>query len=202
MTKEIKAPKLPMQWSSGSKDDKNSPRLYIQNQVDELVLPISGGWGYSVDDCVVIDKDDASVDTSLPFKGVPIEYQFIEKRIYAELIVFKSEADRSSGIQWELLSQMCEAIDGKTYDILDFKVTAYKDNDWNYLKKDWADNEGFKNNPSGLNNHTEERDKRMYFYNAQFWFDITSFHDGATEGENKTLGSYTPEEKGTKYPRR
>ena len=99
MTKEIKAPELPKQWSSGSKDDKNSPRLYIQNQVDELVLPISGGWGYSVDDCVVIDKNDSSVDTSAPFKGVPIEYQFIEKRIYAELIVFNSGADRSSGIQ-------------------------------------------------------------------------------------------------------
>ena len=202
MTKEIKAPKLPKQWTSGTDDDKNSPRIYIQNQLDKLVLPISGGWGYSVDDCVVIDKDDASVDPSVPFKGVPIEYQFIEKRIYAELIVFKSEAERSSGIQWELLSQMCEAIDGKTYDILDFKVTAYKDDDWNYLKKDWVDNDGFKDNPSGLKNHTEERDKRMYFYNAQFWFDITSFHDGATEGENKTLGSYTPEKKGTKYPRR
>ena len=202
MTKEIKPPRLPKEWASGSADDKNSPRIYIQNLVDKLVLPISGGWGYSFDDCVVIDKNDPSVDTSIPFKGVPIEYQFIEKRIYAELIVFKPDEERSSGIEWELLSQMCEAIDGKTYDILDFKVTAFLNKDWDYLKNDWENNNGFKDNPSGLKKHNEQRDKRMFFYNTQFWFDITSFHNAAKKGVNETLGSFTPEKKGMKWPRR
>ena len=192
---------LPKKWSSEGSDDENSPRLYIRNQLDKLDLPISGGWGYYEGNCVVIDKNDPSVDSSKPFNGVQIEYQFIEKRIYAELIVFKPKEHKCSGIKWELLSQKCEVIDGKTYDFLEFKVSYFNSEDWDYLKKDWEDNDGFKDNPSGLKSHNEERAKRLSLYKGNFCFDITSFYD-LTEGENKTLGSYRPEKEGTIFPRR
>ena len=35
-------------------------------------LPITGGWGYTKDDAVIIDKNDPVVPEGLPFDGVGI----------------------------------------------------------------------------------------------------------------------------------
>jgi hypothetical protein len=47
-------------------------------------------------------KNDSLVDQSLPFDGVGLEYIFIEKRIYEEVIVFCSDGEKFFGIQWKL----------------------------------------------------------------------------------------------------
>ena len=197
---EIDAPKLPSEWEGEETGYENSPKNFIQ-KTSNLVLPIKGGWGYSIDDCVIIDKEDSSVDPSKPFKGVPIEYQFVEKRIYAELIIFKDRNSLSSGIRWELLLQTLEAINGRTYDVLNFEVTAFSDEDWEYLRNDWKENEGFEKDPEDLKKHNEENDKRKFFYNTQFWFDITSFHSEAVKGFDKRIASYTPKEGQGKFPK-
>jgi hypothetical protein len=44
-------------------------------------------WGYSMEDAVIIDKNDPIVSKVLPFNGITIEHIFAEKRIYCELIV-------------------------------------------------------------------------------------------------------------------
>jgi hypothetical protein len=51
-------------------------------------LPIRGGWGYSMDDPVIIDKDDPIVPKGRRFDGVGVEYAFVDKRIHAELVFF------------------------------------------------------------------------------------------------------------------
>ena len=52
-------------------------------------IPIRGGWGYTIDDPVIIDKNDPIVLRGMPFDGVGLEYVFVEKRIYEELIIFR-----------------------------------------------------------------------------------------------------------------
>ena len=93
-------------------------------------LPISGGWGYTKEDAVVIDRNDPVVSKGMPFDGVEIEYIFVEKRIYEELIIFRPKDDKYSGIEWNLLKQKCTSDNGKKYDVLSFEVKAIPDLDW------------------------------------------------------------------------
>lgn len=94
---ELKSFRLPATWGPEDHEDQNSPRLYLKNSF-KLDLHISGGWGYGIEDCVIIDKTDPTVNPKLPFKGTEIEYAFIEKRIYSELIVFQHPDNQFSGI--------------------------------------------------------------------------------------------------------
>tara|TARA_B100001093_G_C26711588_1_gene963660 strand:+ start:687 stop:1214 length:528 start_codon:yes stop_codon:yes gene_type:complete len=174
MANEITSVKLPDKWGPEDSEDKNSPRLYMKNTIGGIDLPISGGWGYSKDDCVVIDKKDPIVDQRLPFNGVEIEYVFAEKRIYAELIVLR-RGEKFSGIKWDLSEQRLEFIDNKRFDILNFRVTAFPDQDWSFLKQDWESNNGFVEDKEGRDRHDRERRLRSCFYDAEYWFDITSF---------------------------
>lgn len=58
-------------------------------------LPIWGGWGYTREDAVIIDRDDPIVSPDRPFDGVGIEHVFVEKRIYEELIIFQPKGHSS-----------------------------------------------------------------------------------------------------------
>jgi len=136
---------LPNKWQSPNDEDKNSPRLFLQNAFN-LQIPIKGGWGYTRDDAVIIDKFDPIVSKGIPFNGVSYEYIFVEKRIYSEMIVFRAENDKFSGISWELDEQMVTGNDGKNFDVLKFKVCGTHD--------------------SG----------QECCYDSTYWFDITSFY--------------------------
>ena len=139
-------------------------------------LPISGGWGYTKEDAVVIDRNDPVVSKGMPFDGVEIEYIFVEKRIYEELIIFRPKDDKYSGIEWNLLKQKCTSDNGKKYDVLSFEVKAIPDLDWEELKSEWEENNGFQSSQSELNAHIEKRSSKMIRYVTDYWFDITSFY--------------------------
>ena len=175
MPLELKQFKLPSEWGSEGDADQNSPRLYLKNSI-KLDLPISGGWGYSLEDCVVIDKNDPIVNQSLPFDGTQVEYTFVEKRIYAELVVFRKIGDDFAGIKWEKSMQFLKEVDDKKYDVLNFKVTAYTQRDFEFLKNDWNQNNGYKDDSTGAEEHMKQRALRLCSYTTQYWFDITSFY--------------------------
>ena len=99
MARELESFRLPNEWGSETDEDQNSPRLHLKNSIN-LDLPISGGWGYLEEDCVVIDMNDPIVDQDKTFDGTRIESIFVEKRIYAELIVFRNPDNQFSGIEW------------------------------------------------------------------------------------------------------
>ena len=139
-------------------------------------LPIYGGWGYTKEEAVVIDKNDSTVTPGMPFDGVGIQYIFVEKRIYEELIIFRSKNDKYAGIRWNLVKQSVISDDGKDYDHLIFNVTAFKDSDWDELKNEWESNNGFYNNPEKQKIHEQKRDSKMIKYTTDYWFDITSFY--------------------------
>ena len=174
MPKELEPFRLPDKWKSKDNEDQHSPRLYIKN-TSGIDLPIIGGWGYSLEDCVIIDKNDPSVDQNIPFDGIDIEYRFVEKRIYAELIVFREFGEAFSGITWDRKAQYLKGIEQKMFDVLDVTVTAFKERDWEFLKTEWEENNAFSDDEEGKNNHMNKRAHHSYFYDTQFWFDITSF---------------------------
>jgi hypothetical protein len=111
-------------------------------------LPIHGGWGYSMEDAIVIDKNDPVVKPGLPFDGVAIEYIIVEKRIFEELIVFQPQGVKFKNIRWRLKEQRLEKNSPLTYDHLIFEVDA-----------------------------VHETSLEHYTYEAQYWFEISSFYE-------------------------
>jgi len=180
---ELKPFRLPAEWCAETEEDQNSPRLYLKNACD-LDLPINGGWGYSSEDCVIIDREDPTVDQSLPFDGTKVEYKFVEKRIYAELIVFRP-GDFFSGIRWDLTKQFLKEIDGRKFDVMNFRVSALLDRDWEFLKADWERNNAYEEDEQGKERHLNEKQLRMCFYDTQYWFDITSYYSKSSFSGNK-----------------
>jgi hypothetical protein len=138
-------------------------------------LPIRGGWGYSREDAVIIDKDDPIVPKVIPFDGIGIEYIFVEQRIYEELIIFQPKGSKHRGIEWNLLKQKLTFHEDRTYDVLTFEVTALLEDDWEALKAEWEKNNGFLESESGLKIHEKKRNERTIRYTTEYWFDITSF---------------------------
>jgi len=154
-----------------------TPREIIAADFSSLrsELPISGGWGYSKEDAVVIDKNDSAVPKGLPFDGVGIEYVFVEKRIYEELIIFRTEDSRFSEIDWKLIKQRLVSDGDRKFDVLTFEVTAIPDADWQLLESEWERNNGFQSSQSALEAHIEKRNSKTQHYTTEYWFDITSF---------------------------
>lgn len=155
---------------------RESPRqLFVQHfkSIDEL--PIRGGWGYSQEDAVVIDRDDPIVPRDQPFDGVGIEYVFVEKRLYEELIIFQPKGHKFSGIRWELADQRTVSEQGRKYDVLRFDVTALPDADWDALKAEWEGPDGFESPDFDHEAHQRKREAALVHYVAEYWFDITSF---------------------------
>ena len=95
---------------------------------------------------------------------------------YAELIIFRTQNDQYSGIDWELDQQRLYTEGDRTFDVLEIRVTAFTDADWEYLANDWETNHQYENDEGGLKQHKKERLLRTCYYDAQFWFDITSFY--------------------------
>ncbi len=154
----------------------DSPReLFTRHFKSIGELPIRGGWGYSREDAVVIDRDDPIVPRDEPFDGVGIEYVFVEKRLYEELIIFRPKGRQFSGIVWKLIDQRMVVDDGRRYDVLRFDVTALPDADWDALKAEWEGPDGFQSPDFDQDAHQRKHEAAKIHYVAEYWFDITSF---------------------------
>lgn len=153
-----------------------TPREIIATDF-KLQLPICGGWGYSQKDACIIDKYDSLVDPTEPFNGVKVEYFFVEKRIYEEMIIFRPDGEKFSGIEWILQKQYTLHAGERTLDRLIFEITAFSDNDWAELKADFE--KANANGRSGFDAdaHEKKRQDKILRLESEFWFDITSFYD-------------------------
>ena len=156
---------------------KESPRDILAVDFKSLgEIPVLGGWGYTIEDAVIIDKNDPVVPKGIPFNGVGLEYVFVEKRIYEELIIFRPENERYSGIKWSLLGQKLTSHKGRQYDVLTFEVTALHDRDWEELKSEREGPTGYGSPRFNADAHNKKRDSRTIRYVTEYYFDITSFY--------------------------
>ena len=138
-------------------------------------FPIHGGWGYSKEDAVVIDKYDSIVNQQLPFfDGVSYEYTFLEYRNYLELITSRPDDDRYSMIRYKTLHQEVIAGGDKKYDHITIEVTCLKDEDFDELKKEWEENS--ENENFDHDEHNKKRDTKTIHFEREGWFEISSFY--------------------------
>lgn len=153
---------------------KESPRQIIFEDF-KIDLPISGGWGYDFETACVIDKNNPTVSKVIPFNGVSIEYVFVEKRIYEEMIIFRQAHEKYSGIRWELEKQELLFKEDKPHDRLVFNIIGFTDEVWDELTSRF---EEIKN--SGKLDLLLEldayRESKAYRFVKEFYFDISSFY--------------------------
>lgn len=90
-----------------------------------------------------LDKNDPLVDQALPFDGVGMEYVFVEKRIYEEMIISRLDGEKFSGIRWNLQEQSFVQDAGRFFDRLIFEITAFRDSDWEELKAEIEEPQGY-----------------------------------------------------------
>lgn len=153
-----------------------TPRAFISKHHPSAGdLPIRGGWGYSIEDAVVIDMDDPAVVDPSTFNGVGIEYVFVEKRIYDELIVTRQEADQYAGITWNLIKQRLMSVGDQKFDEMEFEVCGFRVADWNALKAEWEGPDGATSGSFDKEAHERKRQRLKGHYTATYYFDVTSF---------------------------
>ena len=139
-------------------------------------LPISGGWGYSKSDAVIIDRLHPAAANFNPFNGLSVEYAFAQLRMYEELIGTRPVGSQHAGSQIKLLDQkLIVDEDGKKYDVLRFNITALPLAVWEALKAEWEGPDGFRSPDFDEDQHTIKRDAATVHYVGEYWFEISSF---------------------------
>lgn len=169
---------------------KESPREILAADFKSLRggLPIRGGWGYSQEDACIIDRNDPLVDPSVPFDGVGLEYLFVEKRIYEEMIIFRPAGEQFSGIEWNLLEQSTLHEGERVFDKLVFEITAFPDKNWEELKAEFEGAQGHGHPEFEPEAHEKKRQEKMVRLTREYWFDITSFYGQELIIADKTTG--------------
>ena len=141
--------------------------------MDNLPLPIAGGWGYSKDDPVEVDLAlDLGYEEDRPFDLGRLEHMLMENRIYYECVMRPS--DRLAGIEWKIEEKAAVVEDdGRRFDKIVVGVRGCPEWVWDSLGHDWM--MARRRTPRSK---TEAHEfMRQWFsrkYRAEFWFDITA----------------------------
>ena len=152
---------------------RESPRQIIFEDY-KIDLPISGGWGYDIESACIIDKNNPTVDKTIPFDGISIEYVFVEKRIYEEMIIFRGSSDKFWGIRWDLEEQRLIKVANRSFDILIFDVVGFSEEIWNELTTRF-DSIKASEQWDLMKDLDAYRESKAFKFKREFYFDITSF---------------------------
>jgi hypothetical protein len=137
-------------------------------------LPIKGGWGYTKKEAIIIDKNDPVVPKELPFDGIGLEYDILEKRIDLEFTLLQDKKDMYKNVHWERIKHEMIQDQDRIYDKITVKITALSFEDWKSRRIEWKEN-----------GHKPDFDKEWFLAKTleltqycyrDFWFDITSFY--------------------------
>ena len=151
-------PKLPFE------SDCSPQEIFLQDF--KIDLPISGAWGYSEQDAVVFDDGTTKSEY---FSSFPI---IVEKRIYEELIIFRSGWDRFSLINWDMVSQQLMQTQAGQYDYLVYNVTGLRDAAADFLQREFEENDGFSDDAEGMEIHIKKRESLTVSYEGHYWFKL------------------------------
>lgn len=149
---------------------KESPRQILSEDFPKHEWPISGGWGYTQQNAVVIDVDNE-------YDGVRLEYKFLEYRSYEEAIIFRPKGQQLAGFRFDReIQSLVNGQDGKSYDHITMKVTAFTEEDFSYLKNDWESHNAYMDDEEGKMKHLQLADSKKIQYEVSGWFDISKFY--------------------------
>jgi len=152
----IRAPRIPLNRNV-------TPRQAIKTDSgNTLDLPIRGGWGYDLDDAVVIEGLDPSISESQPWNAFRVQERFAEQRFEFELRqVFP---DQDADLQYKRISQRLVKWQCREFDVFKYRVFLEP---WEHL---WLDPETQAPIPT----------RDGYKYTAILFFDISIFQEPQT----------------------
>lgn len=158
------------------KSKNYSLREILEKQPKSLIipLPIKGGWGYSKEGAIIIDKNDEVVNKNMPFDGVGLEYVIVKKRLNEELIYSRNEKEACSSIKYKLKKQSLLSGDkGRMYDYLIIEGTCFILDELMALKKEVETSKNI--DYETLITFPEKLEALQYYFTSEYYFDITSF---------------------------
>lgn len=131
------------------------------------ILPISGGWGRTKEQAVVIHVDKTH-------EGINVENIFIKYSTYIEFIVgVRNKNEKLTKIEFLNKSQTLINLENKTYDKVEFTIKGLKNIDYCLLKSEL--NESKNNKNFNLKNFTQKKEDKAVYIKREFWFDISAF---------------------------
>ena len=149
-------------------------KLCSSNFDSNAEIPIKGGWGYTIEDAIIIDKNDAAVPKDIPFDGIGLEDALVDKRVYLELNHLQDNSHKYMDIHWEVEKQELVANESRYFDKIAVRITALHLDDYKSRRKEWKEN-GRK--PDFDKEWFMKKSLELIQYcNREFWFDITSFY--------------------------
>ena len=78
----------------------------------------SGGWGYDVEHATIVKEFDPEINPHKRFNGISLEYAFVDKRIWEELVHSKPMDERFQGFSYITVAQYLCDMDGILHDHL------------------------------------------------------------------------------------
>ncbi len=130
----------------------------------ELKLPVEGGWGYTIEAPL---KLLAPLVTPL----AQTEYTLASIRTQLEMHMTLPESDRYGGINLNEYSRAQQEIEGKTIDIVTYKVSAIKESEYNQFIE--AYKEGYGTPSFDMEAHFQARKEATLTREITLYFDIT-----------------------------
>lgn len=150
--------------------NKKSPKQILENDFLSIYnIPISGGWGYSLNDTIVINKYPDSITEKNFQTGYDLQKVFIKSRIYEELII-SNKSDKYTKIRWKMIKQKLLPKNERIIDYFKYRVCGFKLIEYIKLKYELS-----KIKDISEKKIKEHFDKILICYDSEFWFDITSF---------------------------
>lgn len=152
----------------------DSPRRIISS-IFKIDMPITGGWGYDFESACIIDKNDPIIPKGDFFNGVRIEKEFVEKRIYTEMVVSRETHEKYFGIKWELDKQTMIKNGDKPYDVLVYSVIGFTREIWDELTSRFEEIKE-SGNVELLEELNAYRASKACRFKREFYFEISSFY--------------------------
>ena len=149
---------------------KETPRQILEEDFPRHEWPISGGWGYTEKDAVVLEIDNEG-------DGVNLEYKFLQYRTFEECIIFWPKGRQLAGLRFETLRQsLVGGENGKLYDCVTQRVQAFMESDFDFLKRDWETHDAYKGDIEGRMKHLALAASKRISFEITGWFDISHFY--------------------------
>ena len=139
-------------------------------------LSFEGGWGYSMEDAIIIDLEDS-------LSCIQLEREIVELRLNLELFLGRQRGDRFYVIKKKSFYQGLLNDGKKKYDKLEYEHICLSETDNDELVKEY---EEYEKNPTAYSSdflleHNKKRVSLMYHVKSEFFFDITKIRDSFYE---------------------
>lgn len=127
----------------------------------EVKLDISGGWGYDNNSAVIVHSIDITIDQFL--------FLFAKIRTTTQMNLILDKADRYAGIELNFIEGKQIEIEDKLYDMITFEITAMKEDKYLQLLQEYETNYG-KNDNFDLDDHLKKCEEHTITLQSDFWF--------------------------------